>query len=1044
MNSSIKKSLFKAINLIIILCISLTVSLHAQTKIKLYNLASYGILPNSGKNSTPMLSGLLKKIKTETTGNVSVVIKFQKGRYDFYPEAAAIRTYYISNHDQDNPKTVGIALENFKNLTIEGNEADLMFHGRMLPIALIESNNIKLKNLSIDFEKPQITQIKIIENDTINGQIVFETASWVKYLIKDSVFYNTGEGWQMQPTSGIAFENATKRIIYKSGDIRVGTKGVAELSPGKIKAYRWKNSKLIPGTVIAMRSWQRPAPGIFIHKAKNISLTNVKVHYAEGMGLLAQLTENIYMDGFAVCLRGKNDPRYFTTQADATHFSGCKGKIVSKNGLYEGMMDDAINIHGTYLKVTKKIDNKTVIGRYMHGQSYGFDWGYIKDSVQFIQSKTMELWNGNNTIASIVPIKANENDPIKEFKIEFVKELSDEIDPSKLDIGIENLTWTPSVIFTGNTIRNNRARGTLFSTPKPTLVAHNLFDHTSGCAILLCGDSNGWYETGACKDVEISNNKFVNALTSMYQFTNAVISIYPEIPDLKNQKKYFHSGIRIRNNEFETFDRPILYAKSVDGLVFKDNTITSNKDYPAFHFNKNRINFDRVTRTEISNNKIDGIVTDTLIDVMSINWSRFQKKAPNNKLVNTVKETLLNANKFALTTWYDSIKNYQPDSTGYLDLKSKSKVNEYRYRFPAAMSFGVAIAIKTEIYDASITGISLQEAKDKTIMMIRAIAYDHKINGTRKVWGGDWQAAHWAYYAGYTAWLLWDDFSMQDQTYIRQMIIAEADRFLATAPLYYKDNTGKILFPGDSKIEEDAWNAELLYLSAVMLPGHSHSNKWLYKAVEYMIAATSLPSDLHNKRIIHGKPVSSWVHGYNLEEPGFVINHGIIHPQYNALASMINAPIVFSLAGKPTPEAARFNLDKIYYSVTAHHFLSPPYKAPGGTMYKEGTAEVYYPEGSDWGFAVYDNFANLDIAAFTYGWDNLAQKNKGEYWAKLHIDKVLNQQKRFTDRHTYSGDNENSYPGREEAIASRMGSGWMTIWLQQQSPAVYDNKPISK
>jgi hypothetical protein len=89
---------------------------------------------------------------------------------------------------------------------------------------------------------------------------------------------------------------------------------------------------------------------------------------------------------------------------------------------------------------------------------------------------------------------------------------------------------------------------------------------------------------------------------------------------------------------------------------------------------------------------------------------------------------------------------------------------------------------------------------------------------------------------------------------------------------------------------------------------------------------------------------------------------------------MINAPIVFSLAGKVTPEAARFNLDKIYYSVTAHRFSSPPYKAPGGTMYREGTAEVYYPEGSDWGFGVYDNFANLDIAAFTYGWDNLAQK----------------------------------------------------------------------
>ena len=84
-----------------------------------------------------------------------------------------------------------------------------------------------------------------------------------------------------------------------------------------------------------------------------------------------EMSENITLDKFSVCLRGKDDPRYFTTQADATHFSGCKGLIRSVGGLYEGMMDDAINVHGTYLKVQKRIDDKTLVGEYMHGQSYG-------------------------------------------------------------------------------------------------------------------------------------------------------------------------------------------------------------------------------------------------------------------------------------------------------------------------------------------------------------------------------------------------------------------------------------------------------------------------------------------------------------------------------------------------------------------------------------------------------------------------------------------------------------------------------------------------
>ena len=125
------------------------------------------------------------------------------------------------------------------------------------------------------------------------------------------------------------------------------------------------------------------------------------MHYAQGMGLLAQLCDSIYMDGFSVCLKGDNDPRYFTTQADATHFSQCKGEIVSVNGIYEGMMDDAINVHGTYLKVTKRVDDHTLLARYMHEQAWGFDWGFAGDEVQFIRSQTMELLDGTNRIESI-------------------------------------------------------------------------------------------------------------------------------------------------------------------------------------------------------------------------------------------------------------------------------------------------------------------------------------------------------------------------------------------------------------------------------------------------------------------------------------------------------------------------------------------------------------------------------------------------------------------------------------------------------------------
>lgn len=589
--------------LLSVLSLSLVLSCTTLSAQKVYEISAFGLKANSSKNASPVFQKALAKIKAEYKEGEKVILRFPEGRYEFHEKGAAVREYYISNHDQTNPKKVGIALEDMKNLTLDGQGSEFVFHGRMLPVSLLRSENCLLKNFSIDFENPHIAQVKIVENDPQDG-IVFEPAPWVDYRIaKDSIFEAYGEGWTMRHSWGIAFDGDTKHLVYNTSDIGCPTKGASEVAPRRIHAPGWKDARLVPGTVVAMRGWGRPTPGIFLSHDVNTTIENVKVHYAEGMGLLAQLCENITLEKFGVCLKGDADPRYFTTQADATHFSGCKGKIVSCNGLYEGMMDDAINVHGTYLKVVKRVDDRTLVGRYMHGQSWGFEWGCPGDEVQFIRSNTMELVGKQNKIISIRPYDKEQTEGAREFLITF-QEPVDQVINEQSGFGIENLTWTPEVLFSGNVIRNNRARGSLFSTPRKTIVENNLFDHTSGAAILLCGDCNGWFETGACRHVIIRKNRFVNALTNLFQFTNAVISIYPEIPDLKGQQQYFHGGpeggIVIEDNEFETFDAPILYAKSVDGLVFRNNTIKLNTEYKPFHPNRNRFWLERVTNVTIA------------------------------------------------------------------------------------------------------------------------------------------------------------------------------------------------------------------------------------------------------------------------------------------------------------------------------------------------------------------------------------------------------------------------------------------------------------
>lgn len=579
-------------------------SLCAETVI---DMSRYGIKPGRTENLSPRLTKALAAIRRSHPSG-AITLRFAPGTYHFHPKGAHTAELYISNHDQTNPKSVAFLIDGRDSVTIDGSGADFIFHGRMLPVAVTGSRGVQLRNFHIDFATPHIAQVEILGQTDSQG-ITFRTEPWVNAAVDATgAFTVSGSGWSISPRSGIAFNPDTRHILYRTSDLWCLLDSVIALGSDTYRAPRWHDARLAPGTRVALRGWQRPTPGILLSQCVNPVLTDVSVHYAEGMGLLAQLCDSVTLTGFNVCLRSDADPRYFTTQADATHFSGCKGLISSTDGLYEGMMDDAINVHGTYLKVTDRVDSRTLRAAYMHPQTYGFPWGFPADSVQILYAPSMLTLPGTHTIESITAIDS----PATQWEIRFTDDLPAEVGPDA-PFGLENLSWTPEVYFARNLVRNNRARGALFSTPRPTVAEHNTFDHTSGTAILLCGDCMGWYETGACRSVTIRHNRFINALTSPFQFTEAVISIYPEIHSLDLHGPYFHSGITITDNDFVTFDRPLLYAKSVSGLTFSRNRVTLSTDFEPYHPNRHTFRLLHTTGVDITDDNDFGTITPSFL-----------------------------------------------------------------------------------------------------------------------------------------------------------------------------------------------------------------------------------------------------------------------------------------------------------------------------------------------------------------------------------------------------------------------------------------------
>ncbi len=560
------------------------------------NMADYGLYANSHQNAMPALKKALAAFKNHE----NIYVTFPKGRYDFWQYGTHEKELYISNHSDVNPKKIAFLLEGFKGLTIDGQGSKFVFHNEMTPFVVMDSERVTLKNFSIDWDRPTFSQgaIAAIGDDYFDFKI--HEDSW--YKIQNDRLFFYGEGWGQYGGWVQAHDGKTGRLLYRyapGGGLRksIGAMRAEEIKPGMVRLYHKLPAHLRLDDVLAIRHLDRNNPGFHIYRAKDTELNNVEINFCAAMGVIGQRSENISLKNFRIKSPGTKERR-MTAFADGTHFSGCKGLILVEDSYFEYMFDDAINVHGTYVQIQEKTSDNTLKARFKHGQSKGFDNAGPGDKVMLIDNETM-LPYATLTVKSYKNIGAWDMEYTFEEKIPARMKAKD---------GIENITWTPEVIFRRNTVRNNRARGMLFNGAGKMIVEDN-YVQTSGSAILVAGDCNQWFESGPVGihgPLIIRNNVFDTCLTNLYQFTHAQISIDPVIPKTTLGGDCYHKDIIIENNIFKVFDAPILFARSVNNLQFKNNTIEQVKTFKPYHYNPHIFKLEACKQVKIKENKLIG------------------------------------------------------------------------------------------------------------------------------------------------------------------------------------------------------------------------------------------------------------------------------------------------------------------------------------------------------------------------------------------------------------------------------------------------------
>ena len=336
-------------------------------------------------------------------------------------------------------------------------------------------------------------------------------------------------------------------------------------------------------------------------------------------------------------------------------------------------------------------------------------------------------------------------------------------------------------------------------------------------------------------------------------------------------------------------------------------------------------------------------------------------------------------------------------------------------------SFGLAVVLRTGVFDEQAVGVSEEEALARTVRLIKAVVAAHDGVG----WKYPWQSAFWAAYVCHGAWMLWDDLDDATQEQVATIVEFEANRFIT--PGYrvpYWNGRG-----GDTKAEENAWNTTILQLACAMMPGHPNVPRWKEVCSRLMISAYACQEDMQCDVVLDNRPVKDWLDGYNARDDGTVVNHGFIHPDYMCCVIFsVQSYLTQSLAGQPVPEAADFRAASVYRVFVTHNWPSPPYKEPGGTIYVPDQAEVYFPEGTDWFAGMISMYYLMDCCADALDWDGDLPR-PASHWMRLRAAEMLKRQARHADRRHFAPGEFRGYPGREQQFLRLLAGAFLFKWL---------------
>ncbi len=495
-----------------------------------------GARPDDGADDTPGVRAAIRLCRSKPGS----VLRFPKGRYDFHPPKKPSRP------------AAAMRFAECEKLTVEGDGSELIFHGIMGAMVFHECKELVVRNMVIDWQRPPFSVGKVVAA----AEKSFDVEVFEEFGVRGG---ETVEAF-------MEYDPTTKFPAVRGLDVYDAVASTELLRPCVLRVHLKRAIRARVGELMVLRHVVYGPGALRLQSCKGVRIENVTIYTAPGMGVSASQSSDLHLEKVRVMNR-PGTRRIMSTTADATHFNSCGGSIRIEKCLFEGMGDDAVNVHGMYLRVTRRVDDRTVLAVVRNNWIVPPQAGH---ELELIDPRTLLPYAAGTVEAVAVDRRAGTH------RIAFTRPL-----PKQLEVGhyLGNTAWAPKLRIAGCQVRANRARGFLIQT-RDAVIENNTIRNNQSAGINVTTDLHPWTESIGTRNILIRNNTFAGCNNGA-RWHPGVINVFADLEAGKGRAPAgVHRNIRIEGNTIRDTNNCAIFVCSADGVAIGNNHIERSNSRP--------------------------------------------------------------------------------------------------------------------------------------------------------------------------------------------------------------------------------------------------------------------------------------------------------------------------------------------------------------------------------------------------------------------------------------------------------------------------------